>query len=247
MTSSFGRPPPRTGVRAVQSQRGAKPSKPTGQLRASKSAESGLASASGGKGLTPRGSRPSDRLNPKTIDPFKEAKNPKSAFSTVYSNGGVPCRLIHGSVKHSLQWQTNPDDIPFDPVLITLAEGLKEYKHPYQFVAQQGFKELLEVQDAEAKATAILPKIITPLRAALGSPNDTVFLGAMDALVHLSIAVGPQLNPHLKSVLIYLAKKVMDKKHKEKVTVALQQIELHCGKASLVIIKAKIPTYSSVT
>ena len=31
-------------------------------------------------------------------------------------------RLVHGSVKHKLQWSTSPDNLPFDPVLVTLAE-----------------------------------------------------------------------------------------------------------------------------
>ena len=31
-------------------------------------------------------------------------------------------RLVHGSVKHKLQWGTPPDNLPFDPVLVTLAE-----------------------------------------------------------------------------------------------------------------------------
>ena len=31
-------------------------------------------------------------------------------------------RLVHGSVKHKLQWNTAPDNLSFDPVLITLAE-----------------------------------------------------------------------------------------------------------------------------
>lgn len=31
-------------------------------------------------------------------------------------------RLVHGSVKHKLQWSTSPDNLSFDPVLITLAE-----------------------------------------------------------------------------------------------------------------------------
>ena len=31
-------------------------------------------------------------------------------------------RLVHGSVKHKLQWNTLPDNLSFDPVLITLAE-----------------------------------------------------------------------------------------------------------------------------
>ncbi|XP_022091825.1 PACRG-like protein [Acanthaster planci] len=190
--------------------------------------------------------KPSDRLNPKTIDPFKESKNPKSAFASVYARGGIPCRLVHGSVKHKLQWDCNPCDLPFDPLLITLAEGLQEFKHPYQFVAQQGFKELLQVSDASTKATAVLSRIILPLRNALGSSNDSVFEGAVDALVHLSIAVGPQLNPYLKSVLSYLSKKLMDKNCKDSITTALQQIEQACGKESQAIIKSKIPTYSSI-
>ncbi|XP_033632598.1 PACRG-like protein [Asterias rubens] len=190
--------------------------------------------------------KPSDRLNPKTIDPFKETKNPKSAFASVYAKGGIPCRLVHGSVKHKLQWDANPETLPFDPLLITLAEGLQEFKHPYQFVARQGFKELLEVSDVSSKALTVLPRIIVPLRTALGSSNGSVFEGAVESLVHLSVAVGPQLNPYLKSVLSYLSKKLMDKNYRELVTAALQQIEQACGKESQAIIKSKIPTYSSV-
>ena len=31
-------------------------------------------------------------------------------------------RLVHGSVKHKLAWSTPPESVPFDPMLITLAE-----------------------------------------------------------------------------------------------------------------------------
>ncbi|XP_054766557.2 PACRG-like protein [Lytechinus pictus] len=191
--------------------------------------------------------KPSQRLNPKTVDPFTNQKKAKSAFETVYVSGGVPCRLVHGSVKHKLQWESNPEDIPFDPVLLTLAEGLKEFKHPYQFVAQQGFKELLQVSDADIKAVPLLSKLIPPLRAALGSSNDSVYLGAVVALVDLSRAVGPHLNSHLKSVLSYLSKHQNDKKFKEKIYSALQEIEQNCGRESVPIIKSKIPTYTSIT
>ena len=52
---------------------------------------------------------------------------------------------------------------------LTFPQGLQEFKHPYQFVAQQGFKELLEVPDASIKALTVLPRIIVPLRTALVS------------------------------------------------------------------------------
>ncbi|KAE8629272.1 hypothetical protein XENTR_v10000417 [Xenopus tropicalis] len=111
--------------------------------------------------------RPSDKLNPKTIDPFAEPRRSPSAFSAVYSRGGIPCRLVHGSVKHNLQWERLPETIPFDPLLITLAEGLKETRHPYTFVSQEGFKELLMVPGAKEKVLPILPKVTAALKGAL--------------------------------------------------------------------------------
>ena len=38
-------------------------------------------------------------------------------------------RLVHGSVKHKLAWSTPPEQVPFDPTLVTLAEVI--YKDIY--------------------------------------------------------------------------------------------------------------------
>ncbi|XP_033122429.1 PACRG-like protein [Anneissia japonica] len=190
--------------------------------------------------------KPSQRLNPKTVNPFADAKKPKSAFASVYSNGGIPCRLSHGSVKHKLQWSTDPNMLSFDPLLITLAEGLQEFKHPYMFVAQNGFRELLEVPDAQVKAMPLLPRLIPPIRAAFASSHDCVFEGALNALVQLSNVVGDGMIPHLKSLLTLLSKQAMNKAWREKVLTALNCIENACGNESVPIIKSKIPTYSSL-
>ncbi|KAJ7336569.1 hypothetical protein OS493_011783 [Desmophyllum pertusum] len=189
--------------------------------------------------------RPSDILNPKTVDPFND-KTPKSSFAASYTNGGVPCRLVHGSVKHKLQWSTSPDNLSFDPVLITLAEGLRETKHPYTFVAREGFKEMLEVDDAASRTLPILSKLIVPLRAALASTDTHVFHNSLEALVQLSAVVGSSLNPHLKALLPQVSKRFMDKTHKEIILHVLQRLEQNVGKESVPIIKSKIPTYQSV-
>ncbi|XP_078074105.1 PACRG-like protein isoform X2 [Mustelus asterias] len=154
--------------------------------------------------------RPSDRLNPKTINPFSDPLSQQSVFATAYAKREIPCRLFHGSVSHRLQWDQPPETICFDPLLTTLAEGLRETKHPYTFVAREGFKELLEVEDAAEKAIPLVPKVIPKLKAAL------------------------------------LSKRLMDKKFKQLITDALQRLEQHGGKESLVIIKSKIPTYCSI-
>ncbi|NXU41309.1 PACRL protein, partial [Drymodes brunneopygia] len=174
--------------------------------------------------------KPSDKLNPKTIDPFRAYSQPPSAFAATYARGGIPCRLVHGSVKHKLQWECPPNTIPFDPLLITLAEGLRETKHPYTFVSKEGFKELLLVKDAAEKVIPLLPRLVPVLKAALAHADDEVFGRGLDALVQLSATVGPSLNDHLKLLLTNLLKRLMDKTYREKVTVALQKLEQYGGK-----------------
>ncbi|XP_053259570.1 PACRG-like protein isoform X3 [Podarcis raffonei] len=146
--------------------------------------------------------RPSDRLNPKTIDPFGGQSRAPSAFAAIYSKGGIPCRLVHGSVKHKLQWDCRPETLQFDPLLITLAEA---------------------------------------------HSDGEVFERGLNALIQLSAVVGPALNDHLKHLLSSLSKRQMSKKYKEQTTDALQKLEQYGGKESLTVIKAKIPTYCSIS
>ncbi|NXL92995.1 PACRL protein, partial [Alectura lathami] len=190
--------------------------------------------------------KPSDKLNPKTIDPFGAPSRTPSAFAAIYAKGGIPCRLVHGSVKHRLQWECPPETVPFDPLLVTLAEGLRETKHPYTFVSKEGFKELLMVEGATEKAVPLLPRLVPVLKAALAHSDGEVFERGLGALVQLSAVVGPSLNDHLKHLLTNLSRRLMDKKFREKISVALEKLEQYGGKATVTIIKSKIPTYCSV-
>ncbi|XP_033756003.1 PACRG-like protein [Pecten maximus] len=196
--------------------------------------------------LTAAHPRPSAKLNPKTVDPFKSPAKNQSAFAAVYTNGGVPCRLFHGSVKHKLAWETPPEQVPFDPILVTLAEGLKETVHPYMFVARTGFKELLEVDGSTEKVLPILPKVCIAVRTSLSHPDNSVFDSGLDALLQLSDVVGPSLNQHLKLLMVPVAKRMMEKKHRDKITEVLQTLEQNGGKEALPSIKSKVPTYSSI-
>lgn len=77
-------------------------------------------------------------------------------------------------MKHKLGWNTSIETVSFDPVLVTLAEGLKESVHPYAFVARQGFVELLQVPDAGVKTLPVLPKLVAPIRAAISHQDSKV-------------------------------------------------------------------------
>ncbi|XP_023655711.1 PACRG-like protein [Paramormyrops kingsleyae] len=191
-------------------------------------------------------SKISDRLTPSTADPFSSPRKAQSPFAAVYAKGGIPCRLVHGSVKHKLHWETPPESIAFDPLLVILAEGLRETKYPYTFVSREGFRELLLVEGASEKIRPLLPKVVPALRAALAHEDTEVFERGLDGLLQLSGMARCDLNGHLKHVLACISKKFMQKKHREKVTLALQTLERNGGKESLPIIKSKVPTYSSV-
>lgn len=220
------------------------------QSSRSNSANSGIKKSSldagSGKSCKPV-SKPSDKLNPKTVDPFS-SKGGKGCtpFASMYNNGSVPCRLVHGSVKHKLNWKTSPDLLPFDPLIVTFSEGLREKIHPYTFVAREGFKDLLLTTGASDKARPHLSKIIPPLRLALGDSDNSVFEAGLEALVLLSDAVTFSLNPHLKMILVPVSKRGMEKKYKEQVVEAMQKIESNGGKEAYLAIKSKMPTYISV-
>ncbi|KAG8134793.1 hypothetical protein E2320_007884 [Naja naja] len=96
-------------------------------------------SASQTLALKPR-PRLSDRLNPKTIDPFNIQSRVPSAFAAIYSKGGIPCRLVHGSIRHTLQWDSHPATLQFDPLLINLAEA-----HSDDEVFRRGLNALVQL------------------------------------------------------------------------------------------------------
>ena len=48
-----------------------------------------------------------------------------------------------------------------------LLQGLNETRHPYIFVAAEGFKQMLMIEDAEERTVPLLPKLIPPIRRGL--------------------------------------------------------------------------------
>lgn len=168
----------------------------------------------------------------------------------VYSAGGIPCRINHGSVTMRLNWDQQPSQLPYDPLLITCFEGLIETEHPFLFVARQGCRELLIADGAADKAIPLIPRLVMPLRVALMNSDSGIFTAALEILKYflrrlLSELVGPYLNNHVHLFLQHLGKKLNDRKLREKVLEVLMIIEEQGGEEVIPIIKAKIPTYRS--
>jgi hypothetical protein len=185
----------------------------------------------------------------KISDPFAPKNNLKNnSFAYVYNAGGIPCRIDHGTAINRLRWDSGVvlEELGFDPLLITCFEGLVETTHPFNFIAKQAVKELLESPGAADKIVPLLPRVIAPLRAALSNPNPAVFENALNMLKSLSDIVGDALNEHLNSLLGCLVKRMNDKKYKDSVMEVLHCVEENGGPSVVKVIKAKVPTYTNL-
>ena len=81
-----------------------------------------------------------------------------------------------------LNWDQQPSQLPYDPLLITCFEGLIETEHPFLFVARQGCRELLTADGAADKAIPLIPRLVMPLRVALMNSDSGIFAAALEIL-----------------------------------------------------------------
>ena len=92
--------------------------------------------------------------------------------------------------------------IPFDPLLITCCEGLRETEHPLTFVARTAFGQLLDSPGAAEKALPLTGRLVAPLRAALASEDAGAVSAGLAAVRQLSMVVGGALDEYLHVLLI---------------------------------------------
>merc|ERR1712195_429139 len=176
-----------------------------------------------------------------------EAGSIKSNFSRAYNRGEIPCRINHGGVNHSIQWEVDPNDLEsFDPLLVLFFEGLVETAHPFVFLVRSGLPQLLLLEDAAEKTVPILGKIVPHLRASLRSKDDEIFATSLAATCQLSNLVGEYLDPHVDSLIVQIGKHAQNRKHANLVQETLMTIESNGGPSTLAKIKKKVPTYCSV-
>ncbi|KAI8929551.1 parkin co-regulated protein-domain-containing protein [Entophlyctis helioformis] len=272
--SSTGRMPVKTASKslATETPKTGKTPRASATSLASVSGKPGPTStATAGKDKPLASTKISGMLGTKVVDPMGNERH-KTPFAALYAKGGIPCRLQHGSVKHKLVWTVPPEQIDYNPLLVTFFEGLRETQHPYVFVVRQGIQHLLESPSARSKILAILPSLIQPLRSALAfkpihhstaptsvgamigvshlhpppSPPHDTFTAALDVFVGLSQVVGEGMVPHLATLLPPIANKVLasDANVRETVQNALADCQAACGDGALRVIRARVPTFS---
>ncbi|EFC37694.1 predicted protein [Naegleria gruberi] len=184
----------------------------------------------------------------KTANPFTAKNKFKTTFGGVYEAGGIPCRIHHTAAHMHLSWEKPLPDIPYDPLILTVSDGLRETDHPYIFIVQKAFEEMCKAEEAAEKIIPLLRQITSFIRMALQSKENVIFENALSAVQHLTACVGDAIIPHLPLVLVQISKKTFDKKYANKIMDILQNIEQSCENSAEVVklIKAKVPTYVNI-
>ncbi|ETV93633.1 hypothetical protein H310_12414 [Aphanomyces invadans] len=190
---------------------------------------------------------PSASLNKhKQADPWSTKKKSKTNFGASYQAGNIPCRINHGGIKNSLQWNTPPEELDYNPLLVTCCEGFLETDHPFVFLARQGFQDLMGANGADDKVRPLLGLLIPPIRGALMATDDDVITVALHAIQLVSEAVGGDMNVHLAKLIQQVHRKYTNKALKGPIDQTLAALERNGGSEALRIIRSKIPTYVSL-
>ncbi|KAI8912561.1 parkin co-regulated protein-domain-containing protein [Gorgonomyces haynaldii] len=182
----------------------------------------------------------------KIVSPLGNEKH-KTPFSAIYSKGGVPCRLEHGSVKHKIIWHKLPQSLDYNPLFLTFLLGLKEDSHPYTSLVERGLCDLIDAPEALQKIFTLMPQVVGPLRAGLTLQGDRFFV-SLQVFRKLVLLLGENMVSSLTALLPPIASKIMNKdpKVREAVQDTLTDVQLNCGPDALKILRQKCPTYSQL-
>ena len=195
-----------------------------------------------------RASRPSAKFDARKKNNAFGKNSYLTPFSKRYSAGAVPIRIDHGAVKMRLKWEIDPVKMnapEYCELLVLFAEGLREVKHPYVTVARQAYEEMLGLEGASEYIDAeVVKSLIMPLRKALSSKSDDVFIAGVNAVMLLSRVVGALLNKFLSIIVVQIARKAFVPKFKDIVSECLSTLGDQGGRAATEIIRKKVPTYS---
>merc|ERR1711934_1211785 len=86
--------------------------------------------------------------------------------------GDLPVQIEHSVQK--VQWKVEIHKLDYHHYLPIFFDGLREEEHPYQFLAYEGTKDLLN--EGGSKILPVIPQLIIPIKNALNTriPNEVV-------------------------------------------------------------------------
>jgi hypothetical protein len=202
--------------------------------------------------------------SPQKAGAYLKHKIPPTLFVTMYKRGELPCAVEHRSGGNVLKWYTPFEELDIQKYLRFFFDGLREIGFPYDFIAHQGTKEILEyLQGKSVKAVAVLPTLVEPIRTNCMTRHPDIVAATLKSVQTLLLSnkeVGQHLVPFYNQILgpmnlfknwrqnlgdkmDYSQAKRMD--IGDLVNETLELMERFGGKQALGKIKHFVPTYES--
>ncbi len=106
----------------------------------------------------------SSTKKPECLQP--RANPPNTDFRKFYERGDLPVQINHRG-QGEISWKIAVELLDYHHYLPIFFTGLRELEHPYNFLALEGVKNLLE--HGGAKILPVVPQLIIPIKDALNT------------------------------------------------------------------------------
>lgn len=192
---------------------------------------------------------------------------PNTEFRRFYERGDLPVQVDHGGVSNRIQWKVDIEKLDFHHYLPIFFDGLREVEVPFNFLAEQGVYDMIDV--GWKKVLPVIPQLIIPIKTALNTRSKAVIVKVLKVLQRLVTCdfegghplIGQAIVPYYRQILPVLNIFIRQndnlgdgidysQKNRENlgdlVMETLEAFELNGGEDAFINIKYLVPTYQSV-
>jgi len=134
------------------------------------------------------------------------ANPPNTVFRKFYERGDLPIQIEHSLGK--VLWKVEIHKLDYHHYLPIFFDGLRELEHPYNFLAYEGTRDLLN--EGGRKILPVIPQLIIPIKNALNTRDRKVVIKLLKILMQLvqsggneeiSGLIGQALVPYYRQIL----------------------------------------------
>lgn len=182
-------------------------------------------------------------------------------FRRFYDRGDMPVQVGFDGTFRKVQWKVNFSKLDYHHYLPIFMDGIREKKDPYKFLARTGTYDLLA--KGGAKLLSVVPQLIIPIKAALGTRDPEIVCEMLKVLQKLVVSadmIGEALVPYYRQILpvfnllknknVNIGDRIDYSQQKREnpsdlIDETLELFEIHGGEDAFINIKYMIPTYES--
>ncbi len=132
---------------------------------------------------------------------------PNTEFRRFYERGDLPLSVEHGGITNKIQWKVDILKLDFHHFLPIFFDGLREVEIPFDFLAEQGVYDMLDV--GWHKVLPVIPQLIIPIKTALNTRAKVVIVKVLKILQRLvacdaehgNAKIGQALVPYYRQIL----------------------------------------------